>query len=159
MSSVKQQVVALIHDYQATVYQAVALLNAKAEQQRGFQMQRTWYLDDLKQLRYSFHGAGCLVTTPTFTVDFDYATEGGCSGIDSWFLACFLESNSAMQAKYPLLTSREQVKQVLPKLVKEGLLTQYVYADHDGRYYWPVDSQRVNPPTLRLHLPDENASE
>jgi hypothetical protein len=159
MASVKQQVVALIHDYQAAVYQAVALLNAKAEQQRGFHKQRTGYLDELRQLRYSFHGAGCLVTTPAFKVDFDYATEGGCTGIDSWFLGCFLESNAAIQAKYPLLTSREQMQQVLPELVKEGLLTQYVYADYDGRYYLPVHSQRVNPPTLQLHLPDENASE
>jgi hypothetical protein len=99
MSSVKQQVVALLHDYQATVYQAVALLNAKSEQQKGFQKQRTGYLDDLKQLRYSFHGAGCLVITPTFQVDFDYAAEGGCTGIDAWFLGCFLESNAAVQAK------------------------------------------------------------
>jgi hypothetical protein len=159
MSSVKQQVVALIHDYQAAVYQAVALLNAKAEQQRGFQKQRTGYLDDLKQLRYSFHGAGCLVATPAFKVDLDYAKEGGCTGIDAWFLGCFLESNATVRVKYPLLTSREQVQQVLPELVKEGILTQYVYAAYDGRYYLPVDSQRVNPPTLRLHLPDEDASE
>ncbi|UOQ68985.1 DUF6896 domain-containing protein [Hymenobacter volaticus] len=138
MPAVKQQVVALLHEYQAAVYQAVALLNAKSEQEKGFQRPevspgvRAGYLDALQQVRYHFHGAGCKITTPAFTVDFDYARDGGCSGIDLWFLVDFLESNPAIQAKYPFLTNGEQVEQVLEELVKEGLLTRYWYSGTMG---------------------------
>jgi hypothetical protein len=94
MPSAKQQVVGLIHDYQAAVYRAVALLNAKSEQEKGFQLQQerpgVWagYLDELKQVHYSFHGAGCLITTPTFKVDFDYAQEGAAPA--SILGSCFI---------------------------------------------------------------------
>ncbi|WP_188816402.1 DUF6896 domain-containing protein [Hymenobacter cavernae] len=86
MPSVKQHVVDLLHDYQATVYRAVALLNAKSQQEKGFQLQQespgVWagYLDEVRQVRYRFHGTGCLITTPAFQVD--YAQKGGCTGID-----------------------------------------------------------------------------
>jgi len=102
MPSVKQQVVDLIHDYQAAVYQAVALLNAKAKREKGFQQHynsagtRAGYLNEVKQVRYSFHGTGCMITTPEFEVDFDYAKEGGCTGIDTWFLFDFIESNPSI---------------------------------------------------------------
>ncbi|MFD1875548.1 DUF6896 domain-containing protein [Hymenobacter bucti] len=164
MPSAKQQVVSLIHTYQAAVYQAVALLNAKSEQEKGFQMQQerpgVWagYLDELKQVHYSFHGAGCLLTTPAFTVDFDYAQEGGCTGIDPWFLFYFLQSNPAIQANYSLLTSSEQVAQILQELVQEGLLTRYLYSEDDRRYYLMADIQNPDLPTVTLYMPDEDVS-
>ena len=158
MQAAKQQVVDLIHDYQAAVYRAVALLNAKSEQEKGFQMHRQGHLDSLKQVQYSFHGAGCMVTTPEFKVDFDYAQEGGCTGIDTWFLVYFLKSNSAIQAKYPLLTSDEQVEQVLQELVKDGLLTKHLYSAHDRRYYLTADIPNSNLPTVTLHMPDEDVA-
>lgn len=164
MPSAKQQVVGLIHDYQAAVYQAVAFLNAKSEQEKGFQMQQerpgVWagYLDELKQVRYSFHGTGCLIMTPVFTVDFDYAEEGGCTGIDPWFLFYFLQSNPAIQATYSLLTSSEQVEQILQELEREGLLTRYLYSDYDRRYYLTADSQNSTLPTVTFYMPGEDVS-
>jgi hypothetical protein len=83
MQSAKQQVVNLIHAYQAAVYQAVTLLNAKSAQDKGFQQHQqspgVWagYLDSAQQVSYRFHGVGCWITTPAFTVDFDYDLEGG----------------------------------------------------------------------------------
>jgi hypothetical protein len=165
MQSIKQQVVALIHDYQATVYRAVALLNAKSEQEKGFQMHdeipgvRAGYLDSSKQVKYSFHGTGCMITTPVFTVDFDYAQEGGCTGIDTWFMVAFLKRNPVIQAKYPLLVNEEQVEEVLQELVEDGLLTRYLYNEYDRRYYLTANSGNPNPPTVTLYMPDEDVSE
>lgn len=160
MRSAQQQVVDLIHDYQAAVYKAVALLNAKSEQERGFQRHEespgAWagYLDDLRQVRYHFHGTGCLVTAPEFEVNFDYAREGGCTGVDTWFMYDFLESNPAIEAKYPLLTSGEQVKQLLEELAHEGLLTKDAYSVGDRRYYLTTDIGNPNLPEVTLHSPD-----
>jgi hypothetical protein len=159
----KQQVVDLIHEYQAAVYQAVALLNAKSEQEKGFQRHQespgVWagYLDSAQQVRYHFHGAGCWVTTPFFTVDFDYAQEGGCTGLDTWFMVDFLKKNLAVQAKYPLLTSGEQVEQVLQELVIDGFLTRYVYAEYDQRYYVTAMIGQPNLPTVTLYQPDDES--
>ncbi|MFD2721005.1 DUF6896 domain-containing protein [Hymenobacter monticola] len=118
MHPVKQQVVRLIHAYQAAVFRAVALLNAKSAQEPGFQRRRTGYLDAHQQFRYAFHGAGCLVTMPGLEVDFDYAKEGGCAGIDGWFLVNFLEYNPAVRAQHPLLTSGASVEEALLELAK-----------------------------------------
>ena len=162
MSSAKQQVVALIQDYQQAVYQAVGLLNAKSAREVGFQKQTespgvyAGYLDDAGHVRYHFHGCGCLITTPAFAVDFDYALEGGCTGIDAWFLFDFLKSNSAIRSKFPLLTSGEQVEQLLEELVQEGLLTKYLYAAHDRRYYVTADIGNPNLPAVTLRRSEED---
>jgi hypothetical protein len=162
MQSAKQQVLALIHDYQTAVYRAVGLLNAKSEQENGFQLHQesagyyAGYLDEQKQARYAFHSAGCLVTTPAFKVDFDYGKEGGCTGIDPWFLVAFLKSNPAVQTKYSLLTSGDQVKQLLQELAAEGVLTWDLYAEEDWRYYVTADIGNPNLPTVTLHMPGEN---
>ena len=162
MPSAQHQVQQLIHDYQAAVYRAVALLNAKSAQEPGFQRHeespgyRAGYLDAQQRVRYAFHGTGCLVTAPDEEVDFDYAKAGGCTGIDAWFLGNFLQSNPAVQARYPLLTSDEQVAQMLPELVAEGVLTRSVYSADDGRYFLPADLQNPHPPTVTLQMPDQD---
>lgn len=156
MQSAKQQVERLIHDYQIAVYRAVALLNAKSEQDRGFQRyERAGHLDEAKQVRYQFHGTGCFVTTPEFRVDFDYACEGGCTGIDTWFMVDFLKSNPAIKAKYPLLTNGDQVEQILQELAEEGVLTRFLYAADDRRYYVTTDIDDPSLPTITLFMPDE----
>lgn len=165
MSSAKQQVVELIQDYQTAVYQAVGLLNAKSAREVGFQKQeenpgvRAGYLDDAGQVRYHFHGIGCLITTPAFAVDFDYALEGDCTGIDTWFMFDFLKSNPAIRSKFPLLTSGEQVEQLLEELVQEGLLTKYLYAAHDRRYYVTADIGNPNLPEVMLRRSEEDEAE
>jgi hypothetical protein len=90
-------------------------------------------------MRCHFYEIGCRITTLAFAVDFDYAVEGGCIGIDAWFLLDFSKTNSAIRPKFPLLTSGEQVEQLLQELVQEGLLTRYLYAPPDGRYYVTAD--------------------
>jgi hypothetical protein len=165
MSSAKQQVIALIQDYQTAVYKAVAFLNAHSERNVGFQKQeeslgvRAGYLDDLKQVRYYFHGSGCLITTPAFQVDFDYALEGGCTGIDTWFLFDFLKNNAAIQAKFPLLISGEQVEQLLEELVQAGVLTKYLYSADDRRYYATADIENPNLPQVVLRWSEEDEAE
>jgi hypothetical protein len=165
MQPAKQQVVDLIHDYQAAVYQAVALLNAKSAQDKGFQRYQqspgVWagYLDNEQRISYYFHGAGCWIKTPVFTVDFDYALEGGCTGLDLWFLVDFLKRNPTIQAKYPLLTNGEQVEQALQDLVVDGVLTRYVYSEYDERYYVTATIGQPNVPMVTLYNPDEELAD
>jgi hypothetical protein len=165
MPLAKQQVAELIQDYQTAVYRAVALLNAKSEREIGFQKHqespgvRAGYLDDLRQVRYHFHGIGCYITTPEFEVDFDYALEGGCTGIDAWFLFAFLKSNSFIRLKFPLLTSGEQVEQLLEELTQEGLLTKYLYSAHDRRYYLTAAIGNPNLPEVTLRRSEEDEAE
>jgi hypothetical protein len=165
MSSAKKQVITLIQDYQTAVYKAVALLNAHSERNVGFQKQeeslgvRAGYLDDLKQVRYYFHGVGCRITNPALVVDFDYALEGGCTGIDTWFLFDFLKSNAAIRLAFPSLTSGEQVEQLLDELVQDGVLTKYVYSPDDRRYYLTADLGNSTLPQVTLHWSEQDEAE
>ncbi|SFQ83452.1 DUF6896 domain-containing protein [Hymenobacter arizonensis] len=165
MPSPKQQVAELIQDYQTAVYKAVSLLNAKSEREVGFQKQeespgfRAGYLDDARLVRYYFHGIGCHITTPAFEVDFDYALEGGCTGIDVWFMFDFMKSNPAIRLKFPLLTSGEQVEQLLEELVQEGILTKYLYSAHDRRYYLTAAIGNPNLPEVTLRRSEEDEAE
>ena len=162
MPTVKQQVLQLIHAYQATVFRAVNLLDAKSAQEKGFQRReaspgnRVGYLDAHQQVRYQFHGAGCMVILPGCEVDFDYAKEGGCTGVDPWFLLNFLQDNPAVRAQHPLLTSDKEVEQGLRALEEEGVLARHVYSAHDGRYFVTADLGNLHPPTVTLHPPDQN---
>ncbi|RSK24709.1 DUF6896 domain-containing protein [Hymenobacter metallilatus] len=165
MFSAKQQVTELIQDYQTAVYKAVALLNAKSEQDCGFQQReespgyRAGYLDAQQRVRYAFHGAGCLVNMFGVEVDFDYAKEGGCTGIDPWFLINFLQNNPAIQAKYPSLTNDTKVTQILQELVKDGTLAQYVHSADDWRYYWVADIGNPNLPEVVLRWSEKDEAE
>ena len=164
MPTVKQQVLELIHAYQTAVFRAVNLLNAKSAQDPGFQRHqespgtRAGYLDAQQRVRYAFHGTGCLVSMPGCEVDFDYAKEGGCTGLDPWFLLNFLQDNPAVQAQHPLLTSDEEVEQGLRALEEEGVLARHVYSAHDGRYFITAELENLHPPTVTFHLPDQDGS-
>ncbi|MGI4761656.1 MAG: DUF6896 domain-containing protein [Janthinobacterium lividum] len=126
----KQQLLELVYEYRAAVKKAVSLLNAKSERAKGFQRlggeisERAGYLDDLKESRYEFHGFGCLIVAKDFTVDFDFGEGGRCDGIDPGFLLSFINGNSSIENKYPLYTSREQLKESLEHLEKESLFTR-----------------------------------
>jgi len=92
-------------------------------------------------------------------VDFDYALEGGCTGINTWFLFDFLESNSSIRLKFPLLTSEEQVKQLLEELVQERLLTKYLYSADDRRYYLTAAISNPYLPEVMLRRSKEDEDE
>lgn len=157
MVTEKNQVLNLIADYQAAVAKAANMLNTKAKEQPGFQRQQeqpgryTGYLDEARQIRYTFHGAGCLVAGPEFEVDFDFALADRCDGINSWFLYYFLESNGSVKQKYALLTSADQVKQLMQELERDGLLFKNVDTLDEHLYYLVVDKHRSNPPNVVLH--------
>jgi hypothetical protein len=81
MTAEKRQFLDLVRDYQDAVARAVAMLNAKSEREKCFQMHRNeaggyaGYLDAKCQVRYEFHGAGCYVTLPEVAVDFDFGID------------------------------------------------------------------------------------
>jgi hypothetical protein len=160
MTAEQSQLLNLIADYQAAVAKAAALLNDKARTEPGFQRQQeqpgcyAGYLDEARQIRYVFHGAGCLVAGPEFKVDFDFACADRCDGIDGWFLFDFLRSNAAIKQKYALLTSDDQLKQLLQELEKEHVLTRNVGALDEHLYHLAADMHNPNPPTVILYSAD-----
>jgi hypothetical protein len=160
MTVEQQQVLALLNDYKAAVAKAVLLLNAKYEHDKGFlrQDERSGYLDESRQRRYSLHGIGCLITTPEFKVDFDFGWEGRCDGVDPGFLHRFLRENAEVKEKYPLLISgaqagqyvqgAEQVEQLLQELAREGIVANNVDPFSERTYYLTADIQDPIPPTI-----------
>lgn len=159
MKDETQELIALIAEYKAAVKKAVAYLNAKSEKDKGFQVQQespghyAGYLDELRRIRYAFHGAGCYVTTDEFKVDFDFGGEARCDGIDTWFLFDFLRSNATVKAKYPLLTSGEQLEQLLQKLEEDQLVMRGVEGSHEWTYYLVTDVHDPNPPKWKAYPP------
>ena len=126
----KQQFLKLVSEYNSAVKKAVGLLNAKSENSKGFQAldgeihARAGYLDDSRESHYEFHGAGCLIITKHFAVDFDFGEAGRCDGIDPGFLLDFVRYNKLVKNKYPAFTSWEQLNNFLRILEKEGLFTR-----------------------------------
>jgi hypothetical protein len=160
MTAEQNQLLSLIANYQAAVAKSAAWLNAKAIKEPGFQRQQeqpghyAGYLDEARQIRYSLHGAGCLVTGPDFEVDFDFAHADRCDGIDSWFLFDFLQSNAEVKQQYPLLTDIDQLRQLLQELEQEGVLIRNAGALDEHLYYVAADKHKPNPPNVILYRAD-----
>jgi hypothetical protein len=160
MNAEKNQLLNLLANYQAAVAKAAAWLNARAIKEPGFQRQQeqpgcyAGYLDDARQIRYILHGAGCRVMGPDFKVDFDFAHADRCDGINSWFLFDFLRSNADVKQKYPLLTSADQLIQLLQELEKEEILTRNVGASDEYLHYLAADRHNPNPPNVVLYSVD-----
>jgi hypothetical protein len=164
MSAEKDQLVALINDYKAAVATAVTWLNAKSAREPGFQARpgslgsRAGFLDEARLVRYQTHGpGGCWVITPEREVDFNFGPDGRCDGLDTWFVFDFLDSNAAVKAKYPLLTSGEQLVQVFQALEEEGLVAKNVDPSHESTYYLTADLQEPSPLRGKFYPADENA--
>ena len=89
-----EQLANLIRAYQATVYEAVALMHRS-----GIRMpasNRWWIKTDIPHkglldgdIGYLKHGIGCTVYLPSGAVDFDFGRLGEINGFDSWRLYLF----------------------------------------------------------------------
>lgn len=107
-----QKLARLIADYQASVREAVRLM-----QQSGIPLPATnndWVGTDIPQrgalangVPYFKHGYGCAVSLPGGAVDFDFGENGEIDGFDAWRLAGFagarlpeygFESEAALRA-------------------------------------------------------------
>lgn len=124
MELIEFEFMKLVAEYRKAIKIAVKLLNSKSEYTRGFQQDRTGYLDVTKSSKYAFHGFGCLVITDSYTVDFDFGEGGRCDGIDPGFLSDFVSQNSEIKNKYPAFISRKQTETLLISLEKEGLFVK-----------------------------------
>jgi hypothetical protein len=160
MTAEQNQLLSLIADYQAAVAKAASWLNAKAKEEPGFQRQQeqpghyAGYLDEARQIRYVLHGAGCWVAGPDFKVDFDFAYADRCDGINSWFLGDFLQRNAAIKRQYALLTSIDQLRQLLQELEQEGVLTRNAGTLDEHLYHLTADRHNPNPPNVILYGAD-----
>ena len=154
LTTEKLQLLALIEDYKKAVEQAAGLINAKSEKQRGFHWTSHGYLDDANQIRYMFHGVGCLVIIDGSEVDFDLGEGARCDGIDYWFLYHFLDTTQALKQKYDLLTDDSQIKNLLQQLEADGAVARPADPSYERLYYLTADLHQPNPPTVKLHWPE-----
>jgi hypothetical protein len=68
---------------------------------------------------FRFHGIGCEVQGPDFTIDFDFGESAKVGGFDSWRLAHFAETYKRCEGHG---FTEERIRVDLEKLVAEGMV-------------------------------------
>lgn len=163
MKLVEFKFIELVAEYRQAIKIAVDLLNSKSEYDKGFQQDRTGYLDVMKSSKYAFHGFGCLVTTDSFTVDFDFGEGGRCDGIDPGFLSDFVSQNRKIKNRYQVFVNRKQVEDMLITLEKEGFFVKnlgpFIGKEpelyNDSLYYLISAINDPEVPIWKPYWPDE----
>lgn len=125
MTIEQKQFVDLIKNYRDEVkkaYKLVVRANHSPSQRKG-------YLDKSLNIQYEYHGLGCLITYPAYSVDFNFGSENG--GFELWFVIGYLKFK---EKDYPLLASlqEEDFKLMLEQLILLNVLYQDVGT---GLYY------------------------
>lgn len=97
----------LIADYQASVREAVALLNKSGiplptsnTEWTGVDIPARGVLDG--GVSYFKHGYGCAVRLPGGVVDFDFGANGEIDGFDSWRLVSYAGTTLPELTCYPI---------------------------------------------------------
>ncbi len=111
----------LIHDYQAAVRTAIALLEGSGISRPATPF--AWVLLRIPQsgelsggVHYFKHGYGCTVYLPFREVDFDFGKEGQIDGFDLWRLVDFAKDRLNTYG----FTSEQDVKAAFQAAVKSG---------------------------------------
>ena len=87
----------LIVDYQSKVAYGIELFRQKVGDEYPLSawgsgvLPKKGFLD--KNIKYSFHGIGCLLEFPNCEVDFDYGPQKRYDGFDLWRLRIYWESS------------------------------------------------------------------
>ena len=81
-------------------------------------------------------------------------------GIDAyfWFLFKFLNETKGLKDKYWLLSSHDQVKQLLHNLENEGVFTRAVGESNETLFYSVTDLYDENRTVWRFYWPDDDFS-
>ena len=128
-----QHLANLISDYQSSVLEAVALMQAS-----GIPMpasSNAWVATQIPQrgllaggIPYFKHGFGCAVDLPHGKVDFDFGSEGQIDGFDAWRLAGFAGTRLAAYgfADEASLNSCFQSEVTAGSLTYSGYLLYYL---------------------------------
>lgn len=121
---------ALVQCYQARVAQAMQLF----ERYRGLGppsgplgwRQRlaphlVGHLDPARRIAFRLKGQTCEVTTPEFSVIWDFGPAGESDGFDSWRLWKFIIANRCDE---PVLSDEHELRQQLVAGISHGLITR-----------------------------------
>lgn len=93
----QSQLKTLITDYQSWVAYGIKLFQAKIGNEYPIQawrkgaLPKSGFLD--KNVKYRFHGIGCIFIFPNCEVDFDYGPQRRYDGFDLWRLKIYWESS------------------------------------------------------------------
>jgi hypothetical protein len=72
-------------------------------------------------IKYHFHGVGCLFEKFDFLIDIDFGSEGTCGGFDLWKLKKFLK-NKSINEKYNVFMDENRLEETFNLLVKDKII-------------------------------------
>jgi hypothetical protein len=152
-SFTKQDLLIVIGQYQAAVAEAVGWLRQKDFSNIVLALDRSGYIDGQEEIRYTFHGCGCLVALNDVSVDFDFGFDGRIDGFNLWFVYDYYQQSSLAENRR---VSFSEMEGVAEELIDEKSITQLAVELEDGTqysdglYYLAKDCQNPNPPTFKL---------
>jgi len=125
----------VVGDYLSEVQEGIALFKDKIGDTHPLS---AWRNDGLPQkgqlsddVRYEFHGVGCLLVFPEYEVDFDFGPDGRIDGFDLWRLGLYVESRPD---KYPYYKDSNVLKKDFELAVKKELIGK-LDGPHCNLYY------------------------
>jgi len=145
----KQDLLLAINQYQAAVLQATDWLQQKDFSNIVLALERSGFIDSEYNIKYTFHGYGCLVTIGNVSVDFDFGFGGRIDGFDLWFMYDFnkLEDIGISYSEITEIAS-ELIQD--ETIIKSHILLEDGTAYSDGLYYLAEDWKNSNPPQFKL---------
>lgn len=99
---------------------------------RDISLPRKGCLDKDKKIFYAFHGVGCEVIFPKFSIDFDFGHEGRIDGFNLWFLKLFAKEK---KAQFPELVNGELLEHLFNEASSNGEIAQIFKENQDDLYY------------------------
>lgn len=122
-----EQLIQLIHEYQAKVKEAVGLFErykGLKQPQHPLEWQRagipqTGYLEPTGKILYFLHGQGCCVRLELGRVDWDFGSEGQIDGFEFWRLQEFAQTGTQ---NFPEFRDEKVLKLVFAEAESKGLI-------------------------------------
>ncbi len=150
-----EQMCALIAEYLNSVQEIKELFFTKFGEEdllrarRSGVLPREGWLDQDRDIRYLFHGVGCLVESGDEIIDFDFGPKGRVDGFDLWRLRQFLESRVE---RYPELATEEAQEAAFTNLVAQGVIVRsgelpspHLFRVSEGTELFGRSTRRLRP--------------
>ncbi len=135
----------LIQDYVKSVRYCVSRMREHFREhdllsgQRAGRIPKRGVIENGK-LSFSFHGVGCNVDTPDFSVDFDFGPAGRIGGFDAFRLSLF-GSNGFKQTGE--VTTEEEIRIGLTRLQEQGVIVAPCLDPSPHLLYLAADSDNA----------------
>ncbi len=141
----------LIHDYVRAVNYCVSRLRAHFREhdlltgQRAGRIPKRGVIDNGK-LSFSFHGIGCNVDTPDFSVDFDFGPDGRIGGFDAFRLSLF---GSSIFNRTSEVRAEEEIRVGIERLQEQGIIVAPRLLPSPHLLYLAAESDTTNVSGVR----------